>query len=75
MNIMVDPVIIESGITYERSSIEEWFLRGDTCPMTGLKISNKRVIPNITLKQLIQDFFSQNSFYKKKDRKRKKRTK
>ena len=66
MNIMVDPVIIESGITYERSTIEEWFIRGDTCPITGLKITNKRVIPNIALKQSIQYFCEQNSFCKKK---------
>lgn len=52
---MVDPVIIETGITYERAELEKWFARGkDTCPITGQKLSNTRVIPNIGMRQRIE---------------------
>lgn len=34
--IMSDPVIIETGISYERQYISEWFASGKTtCPITN----------------------------------------
>tara|TARA_X000000950_G_scaffold138709_1_gene172178 strand:+ start:555 stop:2027 length:1473 start_codon:yes stop_codon:yes gene_type:complete len=55
LEIMSNPVIIESGITFEKKNIEEWFLHHGTCPITRRLVHNK-LIPNIILKTMIQDF-------------------
>lgn len=66
-NIMIDPVIIESGITYERNSINAWFSHGKpTCPMTGLKVNPNVVIANVALRQLIEEFTNKNQLFKEK---------
>ena len=66
-NVMIDPVIIESGMTYERNSISVWFSHGkSTCPMTGLKVNPDITIPNVALRQLIEEFASQNQWFKDK---------
>lgn len=49
----VDPVIARDGITYERASIEEWFLSNDTSPMTGVVLEDKALIPNVALRNLV----------------------
>lgn len=50
--IMTNPVVISSGLSYERSAIEESIKRGNQrCPLTNKII--KEVIPNINLKNVI----------------------
>ncbi|XP_021714533.1 U-box domain-containing protein 5-like [Chenopodium quinoa] len=52
--LMYDPVMISSGQTYERASIQKWFDEGhDTCPKTGMKLSNLSITPNTTMRKLI----------------------
>jgi len=52
--IMSDPVITSDGFTYERSSIERWFIDHNTSPMTNKILVNKLLIPNIILRNLIE---------------------
>lgn len=34
----------ETGMTYERAAIRKWFfLGGDTCPLTGVRLSTTKV--------------------------------
>lgn len=55
--MMDDPVITVDGHTFERKAIEEWFSRGNrTNPMTGLDLEAKVLIPNIALKNVINEF-------------------
>ena len=55
--LMVDPVVCSDGHTYERYAIEEWFKRGkDTSPKTNLRLANRNLIPNITLRQAIEAY-------------------
>ncbi|CAI0386045.1 unnamed protein product [Linum tenue] len=57
LEIMRDPVTIETGHTYERCSILKWFRAGNaTCPNTGNKLSSTEFVPNVALKQLIQRY-------------------
>ena len=49
---MIHPVIIESGITFDKKNIEEWFLYHNTCPFTR-SIVNKQVIPNKIIQTMI----------------------
>ncbi|KAL9641487.1 hypothetical protein ABK040_013412 [Willaertia magna] len=53
--IMINPVIIETGQTYERKSIEEWFKLKNTCPSTGLQVKSKTLTNNYVLKTTIQE--------------------
>ncbi|GBG70940.1 hypothetical protein CBR_g8241 [Chara braunii] len=62
--IMQDPVSLETGQTYERSAIEEWFGCGNlTCPVTGaavMKDGNVSLQPNRALKDSIHEWRDHN---------------
>ena len=44
------------GHTYERSAIEQWLETHNISPATGVELENKQLIPNHSLRSLIQDF-------------------
>ncbi|CAA7054643.1 unnamed protein product [Microthlaspi erraticum] len=58
LEIMSDPVIIQSGHTFDRVSIQRWIDSGNqTCPITKLPLSeNPSLIPNHALRSLISNF-------------------
>ena len=59
--LMYDPVVIASGQTYERTWIQKWFDEGhDTCPKTNMKLTHKSLTPNVTMKDLISRWCTQN---------------
>ncbi|KAL9653626.1 hypothetical protein ABK040_000543 [Willaertia magna] len=53
--LMIDPVIIESGHTFERSSIEQWLKFNNTCPITRSTLNVKFFTPNFGLKSTIYE--------------------
>ncbi|GMN35545.1 hypothetical protein TIFTF001_005366 [Ficus carica] len=54
MRLMYDPVIIDSGRTFERIWIERWFNEGNkTCPVTHKKLDHLFPTPNSAMKSLI----------------------
>ena len=44
------------GFTYERSAIEQWLENHNTSPKTGVELESKQLVPNYSLRSLIQDF-------------------
>ncbi|XP_052173873.1 U-box domain-containing protein 19 [Diospyros lotus] len=61
LEIMNDPVTLETGHTYDRSSILKWFRAGNpTCPKTGEKLKSTDLVPNLAVKQLILQYCSEN---------------
>lgn len=57
LELMSDPVTISTGQTYDRNSIESWIAMGNTtCPVTRLALSDFTLIPNHTLRRLIQEW-------------------
>ena len=54
--LMEEPCIVaETGTTYERSAIEEWFARGHRRdPVTNVELSSTKLIPNYALKNHAQ---------------------
>lgn len=54
--IMRNPVIAEDGHTYEKDAIENWLEKSPTSPMTRQQISSEKLIPNLALKQLIDQW-------------------
>ncbi|XP_028806521.1 putative E3 ubiquitin-protein ligase LIN-1 [Neltuma alba] len=61
-NLFDDPVTLETGQTYERKAIEEWFNWGNsTCPITRQKLQNTQLPKtNYVLKRLIAGWKEQN---------------
>ena len=55
-DIMKDPVKTIDGHIYDRHAIERWFQEHSTSPLTGLPLSSKGLIPNITIKKQIEKF-------------------
>ncbi|URD92416.1 U-box domain-containing protein 42 [Musa troglodytarum] len=64
--IMDDPVTIESGITFERKAIAEWFGRFKnvsetiTCPATGIKLQSRVLNSNMALRTIIAEWKRRN---------------
>ena len=61
--LMVDPVIISNGDTYERSALESCFRFGDAnilagyCdPITRVRLSDTTILPNNSIKRSIEQF-------------------
>ncbi|PON63127.1 Coatomer beta subunit [Parasponia andersonii] len=63
LEIMKDPVIVSTGITYDRESIEKWLFSGknETCPVTKQPIPDSELTPNHTLRRLIQAWCTMNA--------------
>ncbi|KAF7838345.1 U-box domain-containing protein 19-like [Senna tora] len=61
LELMTDPVTISTGQTYDRASIQKWLKSGNrVCPKTGEKLTNTELVPNTTLRRLIQQFCADN---------------
>mmetsp|Transcript_83588 Transcript_83588/g.125347 ORF Transcript_83588/g.125347 Transcript_83588/m.125347 type:complete len:411 (-) Transcript_83588:234-1466(-) len=57
--IMRDPVlVVETGHTYERLAILEWFRQHSTDPKTNQQLSSKAVVPNHGLRASIDEYFA-----------------
>lgn len=58
LEIMTDPVILSSGHTFDRASIQRWLDAGHrTCPITKLPLPEQPcLIPNHALRSLISNF-------------------
>lgn len=57
LELMKDPVTLHTGITYDRQSIESWLEVGSlTCPVTNQALGNDELLPNHTIRRLIQDW-------------------
>merc|ERR1712187_786193 len=41
--LMVDPVMLDDGHSYERTAIEEWLKDNDTSPNTGERLPSKKL--------------------------------
>ncbi|KAK7340290.1 hypothetical protein VNO77_20992 [Canavalia gladiata] len=63
LEIMTDPVIVASGQTYERESIEKWFQSDhNTCPKTRQPLAHLSLAPNCALKNLIEEWCEKNNY-------------
>lgn len=61
--IMKDPCVTPSGITYERKDIEEHLSRvGHFDPVTRTKLTHDMLIPNLAMKEVIDHFVSENGW-------------
>ena len=64
LELMKDPVTLSSGITYDRESIEKWIEAGNqTCPVTNQVLTSFDMIPNHSIRRMIQDWCVENRSY------------
>ncbi|WOL19872.1 hypothetical protein Cni_G28674 [Canna indica] len=55
LELMLDPVTVATGQTYDRASITKWLKSGClTCPVTGEKLTNTDLVPNSAVRNLIE---------------------
>ncbi|KAL6982170.1 hypothetical protein U1Q18_023783 [Sarracenia purpurea var. burkii] len=63
--VMLDPVEISSGHTFERSAIEKWFADGNNlCPLTMIPLDTSIMRPNKTLRNSIEEWMDRNTMIK-----------
>ncbi|KAK3419554.1 hypothetical protein EUGRSUZ_G00126 [Eucalyptus grandis] len=63
LEIMTDPVIVATGQTYERESIQKWLDSNHrTCPKTGQILRHLLMVPNYALRNLILEWCEKNDF-------------
>merc|ERR1712142_240104 len=61
--ILKDPVITPSGITYDRKDIVEHLQRvGHFDPVTRTKLTQDQLIPNYAMKEVVDNFLSENEW-------------
>lgn len=60
LQLFVDPVITADGQTYEHSEILKWFASKDTSPATNTVLTNKNLINNFAIKQIVTDWKEKN---------------
>ncbi|XP_010928605.1 U-box domain-containing protein 18 [Elaeis guineensis] len=62
LELMTDPVTLATGQTYDRASIVRWFKAGYlTCPVTGKKLAGTELVPNVTIRKLVEQFCHSNN--------------
>ncbi|KAJ7541855.1 hypothetical protein O6H91_10G079700 [Diphasiastrum complanatum] len=65
--VMKDPVVLQSEVTYERSAIENWFEtcieqgHVPTCPVSCQMLSSTELLPNLVLRQTIEEWLQRNA--------------
>uniref|UniRef100_A0A5B7AH79 RING-type E3 ubiquitin transferase n=1 Tax=Davidia involucrata TaxID=16924 RepID=A0A5B7AH79_DAVIN len=63
LEIMTDPVIVATGQTYERESIQQWLDSNHrNCPKTGQSLAHLSLAPNFALRNLILQWCDKNKF-------------
>ncbi|KAJ8553794.1 hypothetical protein K7X08_024472 [Anisodus acutangulus] len=71
LELMTDPVTVSTGQTYDRASIQKWLTSGNLlCPKTGEILQSTELVPNSTLRKLIQQFCFDNGISIAKSRKK-----
>jgi len=54
------PVIAADGNTYERIAIETWMSNIEVSPLTGIKLDNKDLVPNLTFSKIVKNLYEKN---------------
>merc|ERR1712166_388368 len=54
---MNDPVVLENGISYDRTGITKWLTNHDLDPMTNQKLKSKNMVPNMSLRHALTEYY------------------
>ena len=53
-----EPAVTPAGISYERSALMQWLEHQHTEPSTKRRLKRSRVVPNLTLRAMIEDWLA-----------------
>ncbi|KAM5563467.1 U-box domain-containing protein 3 [Rosa sericea] len=60
--LILDPVIVASGQTYERTAIQKWLDHGlIICPKTRQRLTHTNLIPNYSFKVMVESWCQENN--------------
>ena len=65
--LMTNPMLVESGYTYEYVSIKSWLKKNNRNPLTNEILANNKLIPNRTIQSIIFNSTSKKSKISYKD--------
>jgi hypothetical protein len=65
--LMTNPMLVESGYTYECDSIKKWLKKTERNPLTNEPLTNKKLIPNRTIQSIIFNSISKKTKISYKD--------
>ena len=60
-DLMEDPVLTADGHSYDRESISTWLRNHDKSPVTGLRLPNKVLTPNNSLRNIVREFLKKQN--------------
>jgi hypothetical protein len=56
--VIREPAVTPAGISYERSALMQWLEHQHTEPSTKRRLKRSRVVPNLTLRGMIEDWLA-----------------
>ena len=56
--VIREPAVTPAGISYERSALMQWLEHQHTEPSTKRRLKRSRVVPNLTLRAMIEDWLA-----------------
>ena len=56
--VLREPAVTPAGISYERSALMQWLEHAHTEPSTKRRLKRSRVVPNLTLRAMIEDWLA-----------------
>lgn len=62
MELMTQPVVTPSGITYDRQSLTGWIEAHHSDPATQAPLKMDNVYPNLALRDMIQEWLVDHRF-------------
>lgn len=60
-SLLVEPVLISTGHTFEKESILQWFQSSSLCPNSGVPCNTENIVPNYILKSLVLSYREKHS--------------
>lgn len=69
VDVMTDPVITPSGITYDRKNIEDYIDKFGKDPVSKTKLTKKQLKPDTKVKALLKKMEKENKIQVKEDKK------
>eukprot|EP00753_Platysulcus_tardus_P015698 PLAT5220.1.p1 GENE.PLAT5220.1~~PLAT5220.1.p1 ORF type:complete len:278 (+),score=93.46 PLAT5220.1:339-1172(+) len=60
MDVMIDPVITPSGISYERAVVEDHLARSETDPISREPLQVPQLVPNLALREMIEQYVAEH---------------
>ena len=58
LSVIREPAVTPAGISYERTALMQWLEHQHTEPSTKRRLKRSRVVPNLTLRGMIEDWLT-----------------